>query len=102
MRMERAKSASSVCTRPSIMTLRVPNPLPPPAAFSQEATYDFARLTDVWWIPEESGLSRGGLRPWRADIVTTLVSAPGVFRKAGTIPAILVVWMEMGFYMFWV
>src|ERR1700733_351788 len=84
------------------MTCRVPKRLPPPAAFSQESTYDFAGPTGVWWIAEKSGLSRFGLRPWRAGTVTTLVSAPGVFRMDGTIQAILVVWMEMGFYMFWV
>src|ERR1700722_15927595 len=84
------------------MTWRVPKHLPPPVAFSQESTYDFAGPTGVWSIAEKSGLSRCGPRPWRAGTVTTLVSAPGIFTRDGTIPAILVVWMEMGFYMFWV
>src|ERR1700733_1272049 len=84
------------------MTCRILNRLPPPAAFSRESMYDFDGPTDAWWIPEKSGLSRYGLRLWRADIVTILTSVPGVFGTDGTIPAILVVWMEMGSYMFWV
>jgi acyl-CoA synthetase (AMP-forming)/AMP-acid ligase II len=92
----------SACSRRSIMTCRVPNALLLPAAFSRASTFGFAGSAGTWWIPEKSGLSRCGLRPWQTDIVTTPVSVPGVSRRDGIIPAILVAWMEMGSCIFWV